>query len=91
MGLRAFLSRRIVTPQGIRPGAILVDGERIRDVVAENDVPAHASREDFGNEALLVDWDAWGGLVRNNQKEIPALARMNTLLRKISRAAPRAR
>ena len=144
MGLRAFLSRRIVTPQGIRPGAILVDGERIRDVVAKNDVPADATWEDFGNEALLpglvdshvhinepgrtewegfhtatraaaaggytmlvdmplncvpatttvaaleekrragqgkcrVDWGAWGGIVRNNQKEIPALAQAGVL------------
>lgn len=53
MGLRAFLSRRIVTPHGVRPGAILVDGERIRDVVAHHEVSAEAIREDFGNTALL--------------------------------------
>jgi allantoinase len=52
-GLRAFLSRRIVTPHGVQPGAILVEGERIRDVVAQNEVPADATREDFGNAALL--------------------------------------
>jgi allantoinase len=53
VGLQAFLSRRVVTPQGIRPGAVLVDGERIAGVVAPGEVPGHASREDFGELALL--------------------------------------
>ncbi len=53
MGLQAFLSRQIVTPQGVRPGAVLVDGERIRAVVAPGEVPVDAAREDFGDAALL--------------------------------------
>ena len=53
MELRAFLSRRVVTPQGIRPGALLVDGERIQGLVALSEVPVDASREDFGDAALL--------------------------------------
>jgi len=53
LGLQAFLSRRIVTPEGVRQGAVLVDGERIRAVVPQDAVPADASREDFGNAALL--------------------------------------
>ncbi len=53
MGLRAFVSRRVVTPQGVRPGALLVDGERIRGVVAAGEVPRDAAREDFGELALL--------------------------------------
>ena len=53
MGLRAFVSRRIVTPQGIRPGALLVDGEQIRGVVAMGEVPPDAILEDFGELALL--------------------------------------
>ena len=53
MEVRAFLSRRIVTPQGIRPGAVLVEGERIHGIVAGDEVPADASREDFGDAALL--------------------------------------
>jgi len=53
VGLQAFLSRRIVTPHGIRPGALLVEGERIRGVVARDEIPAEATREDFGDLALL--------------------------------------
>ena len=53
MELRAFLSRRVVTPQGIRPGVVLVDGERIQGLVALSEVPVDASREDFGDAALL--------------------------------------
>ena len=53
MGLKAFLSNRLVTPQGIRAGALLVEGERIRGVVATSDVPAGAAREDFGDTAIL--------------------------------------
>jgi allantoinase len=53
LGLRAFLSRRVVTPQGILPAAVLVEGERIQGLVAPSEVPADASREDFGDAALL--------------------------------------
>jgi allantoinase len=54
LGLHAFLSRRVVTPEGIRPGAVLVDGERIRGIVAPGEVSADATtREDFGDAALL--------------------------------------
>ncbi|HLV87762.1 MAG TPA: allantoinase AllB [Candidatus Sulfotelmatobacter sp.] len=53
MGLRAMISRRIVTPHGVRPGAVLVEGERIRSVVAEAEIPDQAAREDVGNLVLL--------------------------------------
>ncbi len=53
MGLQAFLSRWVVTPQGIRQGAVLVDEDRIRAVVAQDEVPAEATRWDFGEAALL--------------------------------------
>jgi allantoinase len=53
LGLQAFLSRQIVTPQGIRSGALLVEGERIHSVVAAEEIPPNAAREDFGNLALL--------------------------------------
>jgi allantoinase len=53
LGLHALLSDRIVTPQGIRPGAVLVDGERIRGVVSSVEVPIEFVREDFGTATLL--------------------------------------
>ena len=53
MGLQAFLSRRVVTPEGLRPGALLVDGERIQAVVALGEVPTNALQQDFGEAALL--------------------------------------
>ncbi|HTS37286.1 MAG TPA: allantoinase AllB [Candidatus Solibacter sp.] len=42
-----------MTPHGVRPGAVLVDAEKIRAVVAADEVPADAVREDFGDLALL--------------------------------------
>jgi allantoinase len=53
LGLRAFLSRRVVTPESIQPGAVLVDGEQIRAVVAQSDVPSDAIKQDFADAALL--------------------------------------
>lgn len=53
MGLQAFISTRVVTPEGVRPAAVLVEGERIREVVAPEQVPVDAVREDFGSLALL--------------------------------------
>jgi len=53
LALQAFLSRRVVTPEGIRPGAVLVDGEQIRGVVPATEVPRQAVRHDFENAALL--------------------------------------
>jgi allantoinase len=49
----AFLSKRIVTPQGTRPGALLVEGERIRAICSPSDIPADAVTRDCGNDALL--------------------------------------
>lgn len=53
MGLQAFISTRVVTPEGVRPAAVLVDGERIQGLVAPEQVPAEAVREDFGELAIL--------------------------------------
>jgi allantoinase len=58
MSLRAFVSQRIVTPQGVRPAALLVQGEQIQRVVAPHEVPAHAEVHNFGALAIfpgLVD------------------------------------
>jgi allantoinase len=52
--LRAFLSRRVVTPGGVRSAAILVEGERIREVVALEAVPRCVEDvQDFGDVAIL--------------------------------------
>jgi len=55
MSLRAFLSRRVVTPEGVRPAAILVEGEQIREVVVDpNRMPAEVAETlDFGDAAIL--------------------------------------
>ncbi len=53
MPLQAFLSNRIVTPDGVRPGAILVEGELIRAVLPRDQVPPHAQLKDFGDAAIL--------------------------------------
>ena len=53
MSLRAFISRRVVTPDGVRPGALLVERGRIREVVAPDQVPSHAESHDFGDAAIL--------------------------------------
>jgi allantoinase len=51
--LQAFQSRRVVTPEGIRFAAILVEGEKIKAVVAPDRVPADAVTHDFGDAAIL--------------------------------------
>ena len=53
MSLRAFLSRRVVTPDGVRPAAVLVEGERIRGIVPAGQVPADANVKNFGDAAIL--------------------------------------
>jgi allantoinase len=53
MDLQAFLSRRVVTPEGIRPAAVLVEGEIIREIAAIDQVPPKAKIIDFGDAAIL--------------------------------------
>ena len=53
MDSQAFFSRRVVTPQGIRPAAVLVDGEVIRAVVTPDQIPSQAKILDFGDAAIL--------------------------------------
>jgi allantoinase len=53
MKLRAFRSRRVVTPEGTRPAALLVDGETIGAVLAPEAIPAGATTRDFGDLAIL--------------------------------------
>jgi allantoinase len=49
----AFLSKRIVTSQGTRPGALLVENEKISAICHPSEVPAGAAVHDCGNDALL--------------------------------------
>jgi allantoinase len=139
MDEQAFVSHRIATPGGIRPGAILVRDGKIGSIVPVNPVPTDAVVHHFGDSVILpglvdshlhindpgrtewegfetatraaaaggyttlvdmplnclpptvtvaalaakreaaegrcwVDWLAWGGVVRDNQAEIGALA-----------------
>jgi allantoinase len=54
LSLQAFLARRVVTPEGIRPAAILVKGEQIQAIVSLDQVPAGGYRiHDFGGAAIL--------------------------------------
>ena len=53
MTLQAFLSRRTVTPEGILPRAILVEGGRIRAVVPLDQVPPTAIVHDYADAAIL--------------------------------------
>ena len=54
MSLQAFRALRVVTPEGIRPAAILVEGERIRGVVSPDQIPADGYKiHDFGEAAIL--------------------------------------
>jgi allantoinase len=53
LSLQAFRARRVVTPEGIRPAAILVEGERIRAVVSPHEVSESYQVHDFGDAAIL--------------------------------------
>jgi len=54
LSLQAFLSRRVITPEGIRSAAILVSGERIQAVVSPDQVSAEGYEiHDFGEAAIL--------------------------------------
>jgi allantoinase len=53
LNLQAFLARRVVTPDGIRSAAILVEGERIQAVVSPDQIPDRYTSHDFGEAAIL--------------------------------------
>src|ERR1700734_2469406 len=53
MTTQAYTSRRVITPEGERPAAIVVDGEKIVEIVPIERVPAGAEVHDFGNAAIL--------------------------------------
>jgi allantoinase len=49
----AFLSDRVVTPQGTRPAALLVEGGRIRAICRASELPADTILHHCGNDAIL--------------------------------------
>jgi len=53
LSLQAFLARRVITPEGIRPAAILVEGERIQAVVPADQLSDRYTIHDFGEAAIL--------------------------------------
>ncbi|HEY2547487.1 MAG TPA: allantoinase AllB [Candidatus Acidoferrum sp.] len=53
MTLQAFISSRVVAPDAIRPAALLVEGERILDVIPPDQIPPRAEIHDFGANAIL--------------------------------------
>jgi allantoinase len=53
MTKQAFISRRVVTPGGVRSAAVLVEGGTIRAIVPASDVPSDAYVHSFGDLAIL--------------------------------------
>jgi allantoinase len=53
MRQRAFISQRVVTPEGVRAAGVLVEGERIRAVVPIGEIPADCEPYDVGSAAML--------------------------------------
>ncbi len=51
--VHALCSRRVVTPEGERDAAVLIEDERIRAVLAPDEIPADVPCEDLGDIALL--------------------------------------
>jgi len=51
--MQAFRSQRVLTPDGIRPAAVVVEGERIASVRAWSDIPPGAALNDYGGLVLM--------------------------------------
>jgi allantoinase len=51
--LRAFVSQQVITPDGIRPAAVLVEGGQIQSVVPPGGVPVGVEVHDFAHAAIL--------------------------------------
>jgi allantoinase len=49
----AFLSNRVVTPDGIQPGAIMVHEGRIASFTPANQIPTNIKIHDFGESVIL--------------------------------------
>jgi allantoinase len=51
--LQAFSSRRVVTPEGIREAAVLVEEGRILDVVPLSQIPSQIQVKDYRDDTIL--------------------------------------
>ena len=49
----AYISNRIVTPQGTVPGALLVEDSMIRAICHRSEIPGNVIRHDHSNDAIL--------------------------------------
>jgi allantoinase len=49
----AFVSKRIVTPEGTQLGALLVEGETILGICRPSEIPVDTVTHDCGNDALM--------------------------------------
>jgi len=50
---QAFVSERVVTPDGVIPAAVLEDGGKIRGLCRRDEIPPDYAVHDFGNLAIL--------------------------------------
>ena len=50
---QAFVSSRVVTPEGVRPAAVIVEQEHIQSLREPQDLPSAAQIHDFGDLVLL--------------------------------------
>lgn len=50
---QVFRSTRVLTPEGLEPAALLVEGERIAEVMSWDSVPVNVPMRDFGDAVLL--------------------------------------
>src|SRR6202012_5942779 len=50
---QAFVSERIVTPEGVQPGAVLEAAGKIKAICRASEIPSEYSLQDFGSLAIL--------------------------------------
>jgi allantoinase len=50
---QVFRSRRVLTPEGLRPAAVVIEGEQISSINAWSDVPAGAGLNDYGDLVVM--------------------------------------
>jgi allantoinase len=50
---QAFVSTRVVTPEGVRVAAVLEDGGKILNLCMPNEIPRGYNTRDFGDLAIL--------------------------------------